>query len=167
MTRKRRRANAIAPKRVLIDSNLLILQLVGDYQPSLIGKGRTSGFAFSDYELLTRLISGFDVVVTTPHVLTEVSNLAGQLPLWVRENLFRDFAVMIAVLEEQFVPARQVVTSGHFAHFGLTDLALAHLAKGRITVITSDSRAAAYLSAAEAEVIDFNGLRQRGSWSHE
>ncbi len=69
---------------LLIDSNLLLLLFVGQYDPTRIQKfKRTDQFTVGDYELLADYVEQFRELVTTPSILTEVSNLLGQLP----ENL--------------------------------------------------------------------------------
>jgi hypothetical protein len=63
-----------APKSVLIDSNLLLLYLVGMTKPALIsrcGGGRVR-FEIADFRLLEKLLGTSNRLITTPHVLTEV-----------------------------------------------------------------------------------------------
>ena len=67
---------------ILVDSSLLIAYLVGNFDRRQLTNCRAtkSTFTESEFELLAAIIQQFDVLVTTPHVLTEVSNLAGRLP---------------------------------------------------------------------------------------
>jgi len=65
---------------VLVDTNILLLHFVSDYDRELVPRfKRTATFAVDDYDLLIKLLTRFNSVVTTPNVLSEVSNLAGQL----------------------------------------------------------------------------------------
>ena len=65
---------------VLIDSNLLVLHLVGTVNwERLKTFKRTQAYTLEDFELLEGLISCLGRLFTTPHVLTEVSNLTGSL----------------------------------------------------------------------------------------
>jgi len=65
------------PNGVMIYTNVLILYLVGKTNKRLIlNFKRTQAYAVEDFELLDRFVSHFNKLITTPHVLTEVSNLA-------------------------------------------------------------------------------------------
>jgi hypothetical protein len=70
-------------KGILIDANLALLYLVGSYDLRLVGDGKykkLSKYNTEDYHLLFGLKNVFKKAVTTPHVLTEVSNLVNDLP---------------------------------------------------------------------------------------
>lgn len=69
------------PRGVLVDANILLLFFIGSYDTKLITRfKRTSRFTVRDYELVGNFLAAFERRITTPHILTEVSNLAGQLP---------------------------------------------------------------------------------------
>ena len=64
---------------LLIDTNLLVLLVVGNVNPGLIAKHRRlDGYTFGDYEALIDLVNLVDRVILTPNTLTEASNLLGQ-----------------------------------------------------------------------------------------
>lgn len=66
---------------VVADTNLLLLYVVGAHDPERIGRfPRTDTYTEDDFDLLERLLGYFETAVTTPPILTEVSNLLGQLP---------------------------------------------------------------------------------------
>jgi hypothetical protein len=82
-------------KGLLVDSNLLLLYFVGAYDPERIStfKGTYSrGFSEDDFNLLFRLIALFEKIVTTPNILTEVSNLSSQLRKDEKRSYYLDFA---------------------------------------------------------------------------
>jgi hypothetical protein len=63
-------------KGVLVDTNLLLLLLVGAIDPKHLAKFKPTanhGFTASDFALLCWIIDQFPRIFTTPHVLTEVS----------------------------------------------------------------------------------------------
>ncbi|MEH2244567.1 hypothetical protein [Nostoc sp.] len=67
-------------KGVLIDTNILLLFLVGSVNQKRITKfNRTQQFIPEHYELLLAFIAKFQKLVTTPNILTEVNSLANQL----------------------------------------------------------------------------------------
>lgn len=70
----------VKSKALLLDTNLLLLYLVGGKDPQLIdGARRLNAYTEEDFDLLYEFIesNGFLQLVSTPHILTEVSNLVG------------------------------------------------------------------------------------------
>jgi hypothetical protein len=67
---------------ILIDTNLLLLYFVGKYDPRRIlsfGRTKSRAFTLEDFKLLLVVFDYFDRVITTPNILTEVSNLSSKL----------------------------------------------------------------------------------------
>ena len=63
-------------KQIVVDTNLLLLLVIGITDRSLIAKHkRTRSFEAEDFDLLVSVLAGYDQVVVTPHIMTEVSNL--------------------------------------------------------------------------------------------
>jgi len=63
-------------KGVLLDTNLLVLFLVGQIDRRQISVfKRTRNFSVEDFHLLGRLVGTFGTLITTPHVLAQVSDL--------------------------------------------------------------------------------------------
>jgi rRNA-processing protein FCF1 len=153
---------ATGPHRrgLLIDSNLLLLLFVGQYDPTRIQKfKRTDQFTIRDYELLADYIEQFKEVVTTPSVLTEVSNLLGQLPENLRYYFWQHFARGLKNLHECYTPSQQLGDEKAFPKFGLTDMAILRAASGEYRVLTDDLRLTQYLLSENIDVINFNHLR--------
>lgn len=145
---------------VLVDSNLLLLYFVGAFDPELIPKfKRTMMYTPEDHSLLVRVLGFFERVVTTPHVLTEVSNLAGQLPSHLTTGVFAKFAAGITLLDEQVAPAIELSKQRAFTRFGITDSAVLHHARGHFLVLTDDFRLSQYLQHEDVDVFNFNHLR--------
>lgn len=149
----------ISRQNLLLDSNLLLLLLVGSYNRSLIASfKRVGSFSLRDYELLERIVAGFRDLVATPHILTEVSNLANSLPVPLKEFWFDHFALRIARIDERYIPAKELVTLPEFSIFGITDTALALLAKGTL-LVTADDRLCSHLQRRQLLAISFNQMR--------
>jgi hypothetical protein len=127
-------------KAKLLDANLLVLLVIGEVELQWIGKHkRSKAFVPSDWQLLWRLIDGAPIS-TTPHILTEASNLLRQGGLWpaAHARLMGALADFIATAEEVHVPARDVATTSIFLRLGLTDAAIHSLARLDVHLLTSD-----------------------------
>lgn len=150
---------------MLVDSNLLLLYFVGLYDRERIRTfKRTREFTLDDFDLLLKLLTHFARVVTTPNILTEVSNLSNQLRTDDKRNYYSIFAGGVQRLEEGHTPSAGICALDHFKTFGLTDSGIINLAKGKYLVLTVDFPLAAYLQSAGIAVINFNQLRRLG-WS--
>ncbi len=72
-------------KGLLIDTNSALLYLVGSFDPSLIrNHSRTSKYSEDDFDKVSKFIEFFVEMITTPHVLAEISNLLGRGRIFVR-----------------------------------------------------------------------------------
>ncbi len=87
-----------SPKGLLVDTNILLLYFVGQTNQERIQKfKRTQQFNLDDCELLVSILSKFSKIVTTPNILTEVSNLLNQLGEPERTQSFKLFANLISI----------------------------------------------------------------------
>jgi hypothetical protein len=96
--------------------------------------------------------------VTTPHVLTEVSNLAGDLPSATKSECLKQFLPTLSDTEELLIPSYDVAQRPEFHYIGLTDSALAHVAN-QFLIVTDDARMVAELSKSGLDALNFNHLR--------
>lgn len=154
--------------RLLIDANLLLLYQVGCFDERAIETfPRTKQYTIEDYRLLAKLVGRFSSVVTTPNILTEVSNLSGKLG---DANLLRfreAFKGTIDIIEEEYCASLQAARSPAFVKFGLTDAGIASLASEEgIQVLTDDLRLANWLASRGFGAWNFNHIR-RQSWSEQ
>ncbi len=148
-------------KGLLIDANLALLYLFGFYDQRLIGDGKynkLSKYIVEDYRLLVRLKSIFKKAVTTPHVLTEVSNLANDLPERTRGECLKKFYETFVQIDELTIPSMDAARRQEFPFLGLTDSALAIVSK-QYLVVTDDARLVAKLNESGLEALNFNHLR--------
>src|SRR5450631_2873513 len=123
---------------VVVDSNLLLLLFVGSFDRRQIDRNsRLEKFDQADFELLVKLLGRFKLLVTTPHILTEVSNLSAGIAGRERQPYFDSFAKSLTLLDEQQVASHLALT-GRWAKLGLTDAAIAAIAKQKYLVITDD-----------------------------
>ncbi len=128
----------MAARLLALDTNLLLLYLVSMVDLRLLNHfKRVSSFRLSDVLLLQNLVAGFSVMITTPHILTEASNLAEQAPPAWRMRLMdalRDFAEM---QQEVYEPSASLTRRKEFRQLALADTALLALTRD-VTVATLD-----------------------------
>lgn len=150
-------------KGILIDTNILLLYFVGSFDPVLITRfKRTVQFTIEDYEILLVLIHPFKKLLTTPNILTEVSNLSSQLNEPVKTSYFQLFAERIREIDEHYVTSAHAARQEQFRKIGLTDAGIFELSENRYLVLTDDFRLSQTLNNRGIDVINFNHVRILG-----
>lgn len=150
----------------LIDANLLVLYLVGktnkrrirDFKPCDV-------FEIDDFDLLDALVDNLGKLITTPHILTEVSNLArlhGKELAAFRQR----YKLLVEQMDEFCDESRAVVADAAFMPLGLTDAAIAMLQRRNLLVLTADFNLWDALQRRGVDAVNFNHLRAQ-NWRRE
>ena len=152
--------NIYLNKRILIDTNILLLLIVGSSNRKRISQfKRTEQFIPEDYDLLIKLIDLFPKIITTPNILTEVNSLTNQIGEPERSKCFSIFAQLISEIEEVALSSQEIVKNNGFIKFGLTDCGIIELSKNQYLVLTDDFKLFNYLQKLGIDSINFNHLR--------
>ncbi|MEM6333859.1 MAG: hypothetical protein AAF823_11025 [Planctomycetota bacterium] len=131
----------ISKLKIVIDTNLLLLLIVYSACPELVGKARrVQDFTVEDSESLVRIISASRGTATTTHVLTETSNLLGQVSGLDRERLMTKFKGLIYESDELCSPARRVAKNPAFVRLGITDAALVDTLDESTVLLSVDAK---------------------------
>ena len=146
-------------KGLLIDTNILLLLLIGNYNRELIGVfKRVQQFTVADFELLLDVCGVFKKIISTPSILTETSNLAGHLRDSEKEGFAVVFKAFVEGIEESHRIAVEIVADSFFPKFGLTDTQI-KMAAGDYLILTDDLRLANSLARCGVDAVNFNHLR--------
>lgn len=147
---------------VLLDTNLFMLLLVGTLDPTKIGSfKRTNRYVSEDFEILRILLEPFDSLVTTPHILAEVSNLSGNQGDHFGNAYFQLFVERIKLAIEVYYPSRELMLKPEFLKYGLADTGIAQAAAGRYLVLTDDLPLYVYLASSGTDAVNFTHFRQQ------
>jgi hypothetical protein len=146
-------------KGVLVDTNLLVLYLVGTVnRQRILNFKRTGDFDIEDYDLLVRLIDWFGKLIATPHVLSQVSDLTDLTGNELAE-VRALFKLLVEQIEERYDGSRSLVGDPAFERFGLTHAAVATVCSRGILVLTTDSRLQLALQKRNVDSLNFNHVR--------
>ncbi|MCM7773688.1 hypothetical protein M8S83_16405 [Enterobacter asburiae] len=159
-------------KSVLIDTNLLLLYLVGTFSEDAILKSqRLKSYTIEDFRILKRFLEGSPKILITANISTEISNLID----FNGESLKKFYAIFDVFLqlpqvEEIHLDSKLISSRNEFSIYGLTDAGINSLAK-KYLILTDDSRLYAYYcknicssSDPNDEIINFYHILQ-ASWS--
>jgi len=154
-------------KGLLVDSNLLLVYFIGQYDRALLSKyERTRAFDDDSFFLLVNFIRSFKKIVTTPNILTEVSNLSNKLKGDMRLAYFDSLVRQVDLTEECYLRSSELSRDPYFNKLGLTDISVMHASRNLYLVLTDDFLLSNYLTKQGQAAVNFNHLRQI-SWGTE
>ena len=145
---------------ILIDSNSLIVLVLGMIDPSLIEKNkRTSIYSHKDFEQLLEVIVDFKNLVLLPNIWTEVDNLLNRMPGRHRYTYVQTLMMLTKETTEQFLQSKVAIESPSFFDLGLTDSAILEVARECELLMTSDSKLSDHALALGINVYDLVAVR--------
>ena len=145
---------------VLIDTNLLVLLVVGATDKKLIGiHKRTSSFLPRDYDELANLLSESREFWVTSHSMAETSNLLKQTDKAKAQVLLHNLAVYCNNARESHIPKEMIFGYENFLRLGVTDSGFIQSSAKVSRSITVDFDLYIELSNLDREVINFNHVR--------
>jgi len=149
--------------QILLDSNLLLLWVVGNADTNFIRSNkRLKAFDERAYHLLCGEIEHASVLVVTPHILAEVSNLLDLKATPQKTPLAAQFKRMVLATTtlEIYQRSKELVNSRVFQRLGLSDCAISAL-DADIKVLTCDLDLYLYLCeiGRQERAINFSSLR--------
>ena len=143
-------------RNVAIDTNLLLLLIIGEASRSFIGRHkRLKAYLPADFDLLCQFISHAEQLIVTPNALTEVSNLADNGVLEpLRSEISNVFRSHVARFTERYHNSRLVMNDAAFGRLGLTDSAWLVTVDSETVLLTSDLDL--YLAALDRGISAYN-----------
>ena len=130
---------------LLLDTNLL-LPFLGKLLSSHDGPRLGEQLSSPEYEILLGIIEYFPGILTTPHVLTELSNL-GEKQIWSAIPHLTDYPIKLI---ESHLPFPELEADPMLPVVGLTDTVILRLAlRARSFVVTADDQLKNLLRGAE------------------
>jgi hypothetical protein len=141
-------------KKLLLDTNLLLPYFIGCFYRIHGQAPKHDEFALKEEEflLLAMIIEHFKKagkILTTPHLLTEVSNLSRKALGQNRIAFLIFIRHLIQDLDEKFdagkIGAQRLSRQDCFPRFGLADAAIMGLSYDSLVVLTNDQQMVRYL----------------------
>ncbi len=136
-------------KGIIVDSNIMLLFLVGCYDINYINMfKRTMKYTTEEYYFIRDLLTTYyykDKVYTSPHILTELSNLS-KIEGDRRSKYFNIFIKILNNTCEIYIEKNKILEFKELPKFGITDIGIFKIAKEKnLLVLTDDFRLSSYL----------------------
>jgi predicted nucleic acid-binding protein len=125
---------------VLIDTNVLLLHIIGEADPKIIGKHKSVANIFDAraFHTLQAYLLGFQKIDTLPWILAETSNLLRQHRDPEKQKLIETFERFVALSTESVFPSAKASVDPSHRRLGLIDAAILCSAKRQTTILTTD-----------------------------
>lgn len=148
-------------KGILIDTNVLLLFLIGIFDENYIHKfKRTKKYSIEDFHIVKSIILRFKKIIVTPQILAELSNLSCQMDKSRLGQYFSYFIEIIKKSEEIYINKNQLLEINLLSKFGITDLTINESAREyNYLVFTDDFKLFGYLSKNNIDAINLNYIR--------
>ena len=151
-------------KGILIDTNLLLVLLVGNVNPSWVGRvGKTAKYSEEDYELVRDILVQFNRFILIPQVLTETGNLIKRNSGNASANEDLNLEILKFVhndaTSEARVLSKRIVVQRAFQNLGYADAAIIQTAIRGHLIFTDDGPLQSMAWNSGVEVLPFDWLR--------
>ncbi len=147
---------------IIIDSNSLIVLVLGLIDPNLISKHKkTSIYEEQDFTDLLTVIKDFKNLLVLPNIWTEVDNLLNRFTGSYRYIYVKRLTELIKNSSEKYLHSNIAVESPYFSSLGITDSLILELAKECSFIVTSDSELSDYAIANGIKVYDMVKIRNK------
>ena len=140
---------------ILVDSNALIVLLIGLIDPKLFETHKaTSIYDEDDFHELLNVIGDFDQIIVLPNIWTEVDNLLNTFGGNYKYTYVQKIREIIKITSENYIDSKTGSECESFLNIGLTDSLVLEQAKSCKLLITSDSQLSDYAIAYGIKVYD-------------
>jgi hypothetical protein len=127
-------------KPIVIDTQLLVLLIVGVTNPEFISRHKRLAPIYTQSHLikLQSILVHAPKLICTPHILTETSNLLRQVADPMRSQIMATFKRFIDSADERQVQGVDAAGQPRFVRLGLTDAAVLSLDPAEVQILTVD-----------------------------
>ena len=150
-----------AGRDILLDTNLLVILIIGFTNPLLFKSSRFAEYKFSDFELLREITVNCRRCLTTPSIIAEASNIFDKAGYWA-EACRKILAKLLQEWVEVYIESKQLLSGPDSAlalTLGVADGSTLGPARGGALILTADGPLAAWLSNMGQDVQEFKVIR--------
>ena len=149
-------------KGIIIDTNLLILLIVGSLGEEALSRcklTKSSEYKYKDFLILEEILKNFKNIIITPHILSEISHHL------IKDNsdnseIFRAIISKLSNIVEEHVKKDIILSQGVSVKLGIIDGSITELCLNKkIPVITDDGPLSGFLGHLGVEHININHIR--------
>jgi hypothetical protein len=149
------------PGPIILDTNLLVLLIIGLTSEEYIVKHKnTNTYSVEEFRLLKSVLSNYDLIVVTPHVLAETSNLCRQFADPGKSLISLQLKLLLREVNELFIDSRVATDRNEYIPLGLTDAGIIEAQRLDIPLLTDDLDLFIASQSAGRRAYNFSHLRE-------
>ena len=147
---------------IIVDTNLLILFLIGIYDSRYISKFKiTCKYSEEDFKILKDIVKGFKKIIITPHIVAELSNLSMKIPENRLKEYFKYFIEILKKSDEINIDKNSILLNKYIDKIGVTDVGIMLASENNEFLFITDDFQLANISFSKGlPVINFNHIRE-------
>jgi hypothetical protein len=145
-------------KHILLDSNLLVVLVIGKADSRLFGSNPVKHYSIDDYNLLVDEVISFQTIITTPYILSEVNGLltnTGYNRVKAREA-FRELVPQFSI---QYTQPQILFDDEYYSEFGLTDVSVIKATDEEILALSDDGNLIGILTNTGKTALKFQDVK--------
>lgn len=124
---------------ILLDTQLLVLLVVGATDPKMITKHRAlQAYTVDDYDLLLYELGDDFKLVLLPNIVSETSNFLRKRGKPDQVDLMLNFAKLINLNKEFYIPSTTLVSHSYYIDLGVADAAILQFCAEGYEILTAD-----------------------------
>ena len=146
-------------RALLLDTNVLLLYLIGNADVSRVGGKRLQDFDLQDLQRLNRFVTKRTRFVTLPNILSEASNLIGSGKQELMVGGSQLLAHFCSKVDEVYVESAVAAALPVYQRLGLTDAAIWKMSDSGVKVLTCDNELHGLLRSKGIDVVNLRHFR--------
>jgi len=151
-------------KSILLDTNLLVVLVVGLTSPAEIGKHkRTRNYTPEDFLTLQEALQNYQQLWVTSQAVAECSNLIRQTNKPMAEQLMKTLSNLVSTAKESNITSTEIFKESSVLALGVADAGITKKSKRVTTLLTADLDLYLEVDRKFGNAINFNHIRT-GSW---
>lgn len=145
--------------KLILDTNLLLLYFVGNYDSNFISQCRTTrGFTEQDYIKLIDIVKSYKEILITPQILAEVSNFSKRISEPKFSLYMQSLIKKLFTFKEKHIPMIQLLNDvKNLTKLGFTDLSIIEVSKKyNCVILTKDFELYQIAISEGGEAVNYN-----------
>jgi hypothetical protein len=153
-------AQKCAGASAIIDTNILVVYIVGLTDPELVGRTKkTKAYSPEDFHALDALLGKFGKLVTFPNIVTETSNLLEKSESHIKYRIIQNLHSFLEILHESYTSSASLGFDNDAFVFGVTDHVILRSVQDGLVLISDDFELTERYRSLGGDALNFNHIR--------
>ena len=144
----------------MLDTNVLLLLILGKIDVKQIGRGSLSKYEYSDFVALHLICERFSALLTTPHILTEACHIGSRDVTGPRRDVLYALLKRHSEVGSEETISLAAIGLPSLVRVGVADSVTEKLCDGDTLLISDDRELCGIVARRGRHVVNFNHVRE-------